>query len=147
MLQTMIVVFGLVLSPMGVLADNGDTQANTSDDTVVIEGIAKKWVDRLDNSQNTSVNLEKKPTGEFVVSLTNEAKTAEGHGLFGIKWDQQEVANIKILKIDNQYIVSGVEGSVKSKAPWGLWRIEREGLPESYKDIVPKVGARIFQGE
>ncbi len=73
--------------------------------------------------------------------MTRQTKT-NGRGLLGLKWDQREVANVKVLEVDeNLYIVLSVDGSTSLKAPAGAWHIENEEVPDFYRG--PEVGDMI----
>ena len=66
-----------------------------------------------------------------VVVCAEEVTKSAGHGLLGFaKWDKRRVAQVKLLKIDqNKYAVTDIVKFTELKAPFGKWRI---------KEVVPK---------
>ena len=81
------------------------------------------------------------------VLMERNAETSERFGLFRVRWDQREVANVDLLEINpNLYVVVGVSGSVSLKAPLGTWHVEEEGVPDFYPgDLYP--GRALIRGD
>lgn len=103
---------------------------------------AMDWGDlKAEIKKKADIDISRPGDDSILISMIRKTKT-DGRGLLRLEWDQQEVANVKVLEVDrNLYIVLSVDGSTSVKAPMGAWHIENEEVPNFYQDF--KVGGMI----
>src|ERR1700724_2785353 len=56
-------------------------------------------------------------------SLTKQGKTAAGHGLLGVRWDERETITLRYLPTDSGFEVADVQRVIENKPPVGDWRV------------------------